>query len=232
VTSRRTQDERREETRERLLSAAVDVLNSKGYANFRFADVSAVSGVSRGGMTHHYPSKDALVAAVLEYVFERLQQRTKTKLGTVRDSVSALSAIVDSGADFFFAPDFPIYLDLVLAAQHGGSLPRTVRALAQRQSLSIEQTWTSSLVEQGIDEGTARDVVGLLWSLLRGLAVKAIGAVDTGNRERIISFALTIVETYLSSRRSSSPSEFKQDSGLAPASSANKVSGSSGRRSG
>jgi AcrR family transcriptional regulator len=224
VTRRRTQDERSEETRDRLLTAAVNILSEKGYANFRIAEVSAASAVSRGGMTHHYPSKDALVAGVFEYVFRQLQERTSAKLHTAKDPISALSAIVESGAEFFFAPNFPIYLDIVLAARRGGSLPTTVRALARRQSVSIEQACTLCLVEQGVDEETARDVVGFVWSLLRGLAVKAIGTVETEDRDRIIRFALKAVTLSLASGKSSYASKFEQEPN-----SSRKASRNSGR---
>ena len=45
---RRTQAERTEETRTRVLDAAVEVLRKKGYAHFRTADVAKAAGVSRG----------------------------------------------------------------------------------------------------------------------------------------------------------------------------------------
>jgi AcrR family transcriptional regulator len=194
---RRTQDERIEETRERLLTAAVKILSKQGFANFRIAEVSDVSGVSRGGLIHHYPTKNALVAGVLDYVFARLMKSTEAKLENAHDAASATAAIAESGLDFFFGPDFPIYIDLVMATRQGGTLPKTTRAMAQRQSLSIEDSWTSSLVSFGLDEPTARNIVGLLWSLMRGLAIKAIGNGDTKDRDRIIQFALKAVQPYL-----------------------------------
>ncbi len=203
MTRRRTQDERIEETRERLLSAAVRILSKRGYANFRLAEVSDVSGVSRGGLIHHYPSKDALVEGVLEYVFGRLLKRTEAKLDGVTDVASAISAMIESGLDFFFGTDFPIYIDLVLATRQGGTLPRTARALARRQSLSIEESWTATLVSFGLDEPTARNVVSMIWSLMRGLAIKAIGAGETAERDRIIDFAMKTVQSHLSYRGAS-----------------------------
>ncbi len=41
---RRTQAQRTEETRLRILDAAVDVLAAKGYAGFRKADVAQIAG--------------------------------------------------------------------------------------------------------------------------------------------------------------------------------------------
>jgi AcrR family transcriptional regulator len=175
----------------------------RGYANFRIAEVSDVSGVSRGGMIHHYPSKDALIAGVLEYVFERLRRRTESKLSEVNSAASALSGIVECGAEFFFGPDFPIYIDLVLAARRGGALPKTVRAVARRQNVLLEQFWTTSLITQGIDEKTARNAVGMIFSLMRGLAVKAIGTDEADDRDQIIKYALTAVRLQIDGRQPS-----------------------------
>ena len=44
-TERRSQAERTEETRRKILDAAVGLLASKGYAGFRTADVAAAAGV-------------------------------------------------------------------------------------------------------------------------------------------------------------------------------------------
>ena len=200
MTQRKTQDERSEATRERLLSAAVKILSDQGYANFRIAEVSNVSGVSRGGMIHHYPSKDALVADVLEYVFARILQRSEAKLSSVSNTASALSTMVECAAEFFFGPDFPIYIDLVLAARRGGPLPQTARGLARKQSLSLEEFWASSLIAQGLDGKTARDAAGMIFSLMRGVAVKAIGTTEADDRDRIIKFALAAVKSHIESR--------------------------------
>ena len=117
MTPRKTQDERSEATRERLLSAAVKILSDQGYANFRIAEVSNVSGVSRGGMIHHYPSKDALVADVLEYVFARILRRSEAKLSSVSNTASALSTMATR------QPPSPAELKRMLAFQ-GGNLRR------------------------------------------------------------------------------------------------------------
>jgi AcrR family transcriptional regulator len=200
VIRRRTQDERREETRERLLTAAVKILHKRGYANFRFAEVSDVSGVSRGGMIHHYPSKDELVAGVLEYLSNRLQQRAKSQIDAVHDIDSALEAIIESASDFFFGHDFPIYLDLVMASTQGGSLPKTARSAARRHSDTILDVWTKAFTAHGLDETTARAVVDMIWTLMRGLAIKAIGNPDSENRPQTIKFALEMVRSFLTQR--------------------------------
>jgi AcrR family transcriptional regulator len=183
---RRTQDARRRETREKLIEAAVKVLATRGYADFRIAEVAKLSGVSHGGMIHHYPSKDALITAVLEYVSNSLQQKAEAKLADVTNEQSAVKAIIQSGKDFFFGTEFSIFLDLVLATRQGGNLPQAARTLARRQRQSIEDLWVAALDGVGVERQVARDAVGLLWTTLRGLGVEAIGSENRERQERII----------------------------------------------
>jgi AcrR family transcriptional regulator len=197
---RRTQDARRKETREKLIEAAVKVLATRGYANFRIADVAALSGVSHGGMIHHYPSKDALITAVLEHVSNSLQQNAEKKLRDVTNEQSAVKAIIESGKDFFFGTEFPIFLDLVLATRQGGSLPQAARTLARRQRQSIEDFWVAALTGVGVQSQVARDAVGLMWTTLRGLGVEAIGSGNRESQERIIDLCEKAVLDHLGSQ--------------------------------
>ena len=200
MKSRRTQDERSEETRERLLAGAFKILTKKGYAGFRIADVSDISGVSRGGLIHHYPSKEALVAGVLEYIFERLQQSAVKQIGAATDMTSALESVIESARRFFFSSEFPIYLDLFLAARGGGPLLRTARTLARRQRKWIQDFWAASLEASGLERSTSQDVVALIWSTLRGLAVTAIAPVGVEDHERIINLLRAILHQQFSGR--------------------------------
>ena len=55
VARRRTQAERSEETRTRILKAAANLIRKRGYARFRTAEVAEEAGLSRGAQLHHFP---------------------------------------------------------------------------------------------------------------------------------------------------------------------------------
>jgi len=63
---RRTQAERREQTRRALLSAARRLFAEHGYAGTSTPEIVAAAGVTRGALYHHYADKLALFAAVVE----------------------------------------------------------------------------------------------------------------------------------------------------------------------
>lgn len=58
-------------SRRRILDAAVDCLVEVGYAQASTLMVQRRAGVSRGGLLHHFPSKDALFVAAATHLARR-----------------------------------------------------------------------------------------------------------------------------------------------------------------
>ena len=63
---RRTQQERRETTERALLTATADLVVESGLRSVTLAEVGRRAGYSRGIVTHHYGSKQALVEALVK----------------------------------------------------------------------------------------------------------------------------------------------------------------------
>lgn len=68
-----------ERTRRALLDAAGELLRTKG-AGFSIADVAEHAGVSKSGLLHHFPSRDALLLAVLRDAHEQLREQVHANL--------------------------------------------------------------------------------------------------------------------------------------------------------
>lgn len=100
VETRRTQSERREETRGLLLAAARALFAERGYAETSTPDIVARAGVTRGALYHHFADKTALFAAVVEAEHEAVAAGIEAA-GDAQptDPVAALMA----GSQAFFA---------------------------------------------------------------------------------------------------------------------------------
>ncbi|WP_103061526.1 TetR/AcrR family transcriptional regulator [Actinomyces qiguomingii] len=55
-----------EDKRERILNEAVALFGAHGYAGTSLADIAAAAEISKAGLLHHFTSKEALFAKVLE----------------------------------------------------------------------------------------------------------------------------------------------------------------------
>lgn len=61
--------------RDRLLDAAEALAGGEGAANLTLDAVAQAAGVSKGGLLYHFPSKDALLAAMIDRHVDRIEER-------------------------------------------------------------------------------------------------------------------------------------------------------------
>lgn len=67
TATRSTGQQRRSlRTREHILATALAVFATQGYAETSMEDICRVSGCSKGGLYHHFSTKDAVLLGVLE----------------------------------------------------------------------------------------------------------------------------------------------------------------------
>ncbi len=71
-STRRTQAERTAATRTRVLDAAIAALIDEGIGGLSSPAVARRAGISRGALTHHFPSRTELLGATVEHLFAEL----------------------------------------------------------------------------------------------------------------------------------------------------------------
>ena len=64
-SSARSNSQRSEAARERVLQAALRALATNGYKGSSLASIAAAAGLTNAGLLHHFPSKNELLVAVL-----------------------------------------------------------------------------------------------------------------------------------------------------------------------
>lgn len=83
-----------ERTRHRLIRAAVQVFDRKGYAAASVREIVEAAGVTKPALYYHFGSKEGMLGAILEQgarEFEAAMERAIGRPGTARDRVTALA---------------------------------------------------------------------------------------------------------------------------------------------
>lgn len=91
---RRSQADRRAQTRGALLEAAARGLSRHGYANLVLERVASEAGYSRGALYHLFASKEELALAVVEWVERTWYEQMGPLMANADDPVAALVAVV------------------------------------------------------------------------------------------------------------------------------------------
>lgn len=85
MTERRTQAERRAQTRAALIEAARPLFALRGYTDVSAEEIVHAAGVTRGALYHHFLDKKDLFRAIIEEIEGEIDERV---LGAARDGLA------------------------------------------------------------------------------------------------------------------------------------------------
>lgn len=188
-----TRERQRQDTRSRVLAAAVDEISARGLAGAQISDIAEAAGVSRPTVYAHFPSKDDMVAELerqgeqlmSEQVRSRLSDATTVgeifagAIGAIFDLVAGTDPIVrrevyaylmrqPEGTDWLAYPLVEFVTERVAAAQARGEIPDDPPASELTQLVMI--TLLGFLVIESRDPAEQRAAaLRTIDLLLRGL---------------------------------------------------------------
>lgn len=121
--TRRTQAERSDAMRTRLVDATLDCLHTEGYAGTTVGKIVERAKVSRGAPVHHFPSKAAMIEAAAEALIRRTYVQLGQIIGRVGESDNRLEDIIlESWRSLFGARENAVMLELMVASRHDEEL--------------------------------------------------------------------------------------------------------------
>ncbi|WP_422115977.1 TetR/AcrR family transcriptional regulator [Brachybacterium sp. UNK5269] len=169
--------------REQILDGASEMFAEHGYDGASLRHIAAHVGISHPGMLHHFPSKDALLGAVID----RLEAHAQAALDHVDDIGVDAAALFRALDELWNPASHPMQL---LASLDAGAVSRSnpgrfrVARLRRVHEHILEQCFTSldgqGLLREGVDRGFAgRALLALVLShAVREKTVRAMQQSD------------------------------------------------------
>jgi AcrR family transcriptional regulator len=182
-----TQAERTAQTTEKLLDATIALVVERGYRNTSLPEICKRAGVSRGAQLHHYPTKEALVAAAIEHLLVRRVRELAERLSTegafdLKDAASKLWSIYTG--DTFYA-----WLELVVAARTEPELQAFLADVDRRFSARAEMLVQKFLMPHVEDQEEIAATARLILAMFDGLATHRILSRDDAAAKRALKVA-------------------------------------------
>jgi AcrR family transcriptional regulator len=179
VGMRRTQVERRQESENALLAAAAEVIAERGINGASLSVIGERAGTSRGLPTHHFGSKDALVARVASAAQDRMAGVLLASVERSRGAANTLLGLdlirvsIDAYLELF---EHPTANDRVLIVTWGATFPSesSIEGILDADRRAYEG-W-ADLITRGQKDGSIRPDVDptasavILHGMLRGVA--------------------------------------------------------------
>ena len=145
-----------EDTRVRIIAKAAELFNQRGLEGTSLADLMEATGLEKGGIYRHFPTKEAVAAEAFDYAWEAALQERVRDLDNIPGSVDRLKHLITNFVDR--RPTIPggcPLLNTAIEADDGNPLLRE-RA---RRALGKWQNILTSVINEGIQRREIRSGV-------------------------------------------------------------------------
>jgi AcrR family transcriptional regulator len=171
-TRRRTQVDRSAETRAVLIRAAIELLQTFGFAGTTTALIAKRAGVTTGALHHHFTTKDELMFGVLDHASERVRARLEKEEHIAPGGALNLSDVVRHLWEVYGDPEYWAIWEIIIGTRSDPDMHQRIVAHRLDSMRTVLHPW---LKRHTSGESPRSDVITLFEFMLiaiRGLSLE------------------------------------------------------------
>jgi len=151
MTTHKTKEERRSQ----IMDAAISCFAENGYYETSMDDIVRATGLSKGSLYWHFPSKRDLFRSLIESWIAEIVTGLPERLAASRTAFEKLEAMLDAGRDTVAARPELVRAQLEFMAQAVRD-PEIKEWF--RQTYVTQRAFLAQILQEGIDSGEFRPV--------------------------------------------------------------------------
>ena len=168
---RRRQEDRRVETRRRLVDATIMLLHEKGAGQLTMADVAREAGLTRGAIQYHFENPKSLLIASIEEIASRLSQHLDaTELASL-PLTERIDRIVDDYWQGFRGFNYTAFIEIAVRGRQDPDFEEAIATTLEELERQRADVWQAIFEDTGRSRAEIRSWRHMLLVTLRGLAL-------------------------------------------------------------
>ncbi|WP_433381147.1 TetR/AcrR family transcriptional regulator [Actinoplanes sp. CA-142083] len=181
-----TKQDRSRATRRRLLETTIRCLATHGWEVSTVGFIAAEAGISRGAVQHHFRTREALILAALEHMFEERAALLDALPEPAPDSPERVHAVVGGLVEAIIGGDlFRAALQVWSVAAADPALRLAVLPLERRFARGVHERAVRLLGADDSDP-SVRALIQATLDMARGLALADVLTDDSRRRARVV----------------------------------------------
>jgi AcrR family transcriptional regulator len=172
--TKRRQQIRSVETRERLIQATLDEIFEVGYHAATTQDIAARANISRGALLHHFPVRADLVLAAMEELLEDGTRQIKAVADEVQAGQGSLESFVEFLWRLFSGRFFYLSLEMITEARNDAELRERMIPVVKRFHQALDDIWSAFCDPAKRPPPQAQLILNLTLCLVRGMGVQTV----------------------------------------------------------
>ncbi len=181
-----------EETRERILDAALNIFSNKGYHDTKMDEIVEASDTSKGSIYFYFPNKERLFLALVDQFADLLERRVIEAVEKEEQGITQVRAALQACLETFGRYRRPAKILLVQAVGLG--------SVFEKKRVDVNDRF-ANLIKKYLDESIAigdiapvdTDVVSYAWmGAIYGIVIRWVYTGEPDS-ERILSALLPLL---------------------------------------
>ncbi|HJV84098.1 MAG TPA: TetR/AcrR family transcriptional regulator [Noviherbaspirillum sp.] len=175
-------DERRAVT----VDTVVELAAEQNPSEITTSAIAKRMGLTQGALFRHFPTKDAILQAVMEWVADQLLSRVDKAAEGASSPAGALEAVFMAHVDFVVQrPGVPRIIFGELQRAEETAAKKLVQAIVRRYGERVRKLIEAGKVSGELDPGVDSDAAAVLFiGTIQGLVMQSLLAGDVGRMRR------------------------------------------------
>jgi AcrR family transcriptional regulator len=176
---RGVQAERSDETRERVINAAIQCIAEYGYKHASVTRIAERSGVSWGGIQHHFGTKDAIIQAVLDNALDEFLLESQRISPTDETLENRVKVMVEGAWRLMNRPGFRAFFEITLSHRHEPPRRNPARRYRARVWNVIIAAWDHLFGHLNLSQERVELARRVTFTTLGGMVVESMMRADS-----------------------------------------------------
>lgn len=160
-----------DKTKSDIKKAAVRLLRTRGITKLSSRQLVAELDVSTGALFHHFPSKNHLIAAALEEIFEELSLKMDCLSQLIRQGQCSEIEFVAELTDIIIDAVFFGAMEVALIVRSEPELAALVAPSVEKWRNTLDTFWAVTFEIPGLPSGEIKTHWAMAVNMLRGQAL-------------------------------------------------------------
>ncbi|WNG56850.1 TetR/AcrR family transcriptional regulator [Archangium gephyra] len=196
---RRTQQERRDSTRLKLLEATVECLVELGYARATTLAVAQRAGISHGALFKHFPTKAALLGAAVEHLFPRIIDEYRSTIdATVPSPGDRVAQAIERLWSIYQRPELLAAIELYVAARTDSELASALSTVDPPHRRHLHRVARELFPDVATHPGFDA-IIELILNAVQGAAVGGVALPANPDHRRMLALLVQLARSAFSS---------------------------------
>ncbi|MBD9508970.1 TetR/AcrR family transcriptional regulator [Ensifer sp. ENS10] len=195
----RTQQERREKTRADLLEGMMSALIELGYARTTTGEITRRAGLTSGALQHHFPSREDLILALVDYQFEAVRAQLEI-FANDNNAESDWKTFIELLRDIYAGRRYMAIWEIVMGTRADVHLHALLMQHRIQSQATLERLWSTVFKALIPDKRRRSDLMHFTLSTLRGSVFYNVIAPDAQFLERQKEMLFSVLEAEMCDR--------------------------------